>query len=67
MAVQFANKEVAANYEAVFTKDKFITIQKVYWGRLSNITPDVAEKLIEIGDNQIRRKTNVAPAAADEI
>ena len=66
MAVQFSNKDVAARYEAVFPKDKFITIQKIYWGQLSDITPEVAERLIEMGDNQIRRKANVQPAVADE-
>lgn len=54
---KFSNPEVDEQYESVFGKDKTITIQLVYWGKLSNITPEVAEKLIAMGDNQIRRKT----------
>lgn len=57
MALEFKNPDTAKDFEAVFSKDKVITIQGLYWGKLSNITPVVAEKLIELGDNQVRRKT----------
>lgn len=53
---QFSNAETAAKYESVFGVDKKITIQGLYWGMLSNITPQVAERLIKDGDNQIKRK-----------
>ena len=55
----FSNDEVDANYEAVFGVDKKITIQGVYGGMLSNITPVVAEKLIAMQDNQIKRKPGI--------
>ncbi|NNV57381.1 hypothetical protein [Limnovirga soli] len=59
--VQFNNNLVAAKYEAVFDKDKNITLPGKFSGKLSNITPEVAELLIQTGDNQIKLKAAPAP------
>lgn len=61
--VQFNNKLVAAKYEAVFAKDKTIHIPGMFSGKLSNITPEVAERLVAGGDNQIKLKAPPAPKA----
>lgn len=59
--VQFNNKLVAAKYEAVFAKDKTIHIPGMFSGKISNITPEVAERLLAGGDNQIKLKPAPAP------
>lgn len=52
----FKNPQVAAKYNSTFGKDKRITIQGLYSGMLSDITEEVAEKLIALEDNQISVK-----------
>lgn len=53
---QFSNPEVAENFEPTFGIDVKITRQKVYSGLLSNITPKMAEAMVNGGSNLIKRK-----------
>ena len=69
--LKFTNPEVAANYEATVAVDRKITIPLVYSGMLSNISKDVAEKLVAMQDNQLTPKQQPAvkttpPAQGDK-
>ncbi len=58
----FKNPQVAAKYNSTFNRDKRITIQGLYCGLLSDITEEVAEKLIALEDNQISvKEVDVVP------
>lgn len=57
----FNDKKVAKSYDAVLGIDKHISLPGVYDGMLSDITVDVAEALINIGDNQVVKKTDELP------
>jgi hypothetical protein len=66
----FKDKKVAREYDACFGVDKIISIPGMYTGALSEITPQVAEHLIRMQDNQIVRKGSApteTPAAPPEI
>jgi hypothetical protein len=55
-AIFFTNPDTAAQYIAVLGVDKHISIPQVYSGMLSGISPEVAEQLIAMGDNQVAPK-----------
>ncbi|MBV9989371.1 MAG: hypothetical protein JO301_16955 [Chitinophagaceae bacterium] len=65
----FKNPETEAKYESVFMKDKDITIPGQYSGKLSAISPEIAQKLIDMEDNQVKAKAAtsgaVKPAGKD--
>ena len=52
----FKDVDVEQKYKSVFGVDKHITIPGIYMGKLSDITKEVADKLISIGDNQVAPK-----------
>ena len=53
---KFSNAEVEENYSSTLGIDKTISIPGLYGGKLSDITPAAAIRLIEMGDNQIIKK-----------
>jgi hypothetical protein len=53
---KFKDAEVSANYNSTLGIDKWISIPGLYGGYLSNINTAAAERLIELGDNQIVKK-----------
>lgn len=55
-AFKFKDAEVEKKYKAVFGKDKTIHIAGVYSGPLSNISLEVADKIVSLGDNQLAAK-----------
>lgn len=62
----FTNPDTESRFEAPMGVDKTINVPGKYSGLLSEITPDVAEALIKMEDNQVSaRKKPLAPAAAE--
>jgi hypothetical protein len=62
MADFFSNADTANAYEATLGRDKVVHIPGKYSGKLSAIPPDIAEAMVAMGDNQVRRKGAAAPA-----
>ncbi len=61
----FTNPDTEAKYEPCFGMDKVITLPGDYSGKLSGISPEQAQKLIDMGDNQVKaRKKPLAPAGS---
>jgi hypothetical protein len=60
--LHFSNKEVAEKYESLVEQDRDVLRQQVYSGKLSNITPAMAEAMVKGGSNLIKVKAP-APAA----
>jgi hypothetical protein len=64
MDFKFKNATVAEKFESVFGVDKKITIPGLFSGMLSDITPEVAQSLIDMKDNQIKPKGAKATAGS---
>lgn len=52
----FTNPDTEAKYEPCFGMDKVITLPGEYAGKLSGISPEQAQKLIDMGDNQVKAR-----------
>jgi hypothetical protein len=60
---KFIDAAVEAKYKSTFGVDKKVTIPLKYSGMLSNISLEIADALVAMGDNQIALKeTTVAKA-----
>ncbi len=54
--LKFTDPEVEAAFESSVTTDPQITILGLFTGKLSNITVEVAKRLIKMEDNQVTEK-----------
>jgi hypothetical protein len=60
--MEFKNEETAARFEALTESDVTITRQGLYHGKLSNITPKVAEGMVKRKSNLVKVKDLVQEA-----
>jgi hypothetical protein len=64
MDFKFKDQQTAEKFESVFGVDKHITIPGKYSGKLSDISPEIAKSLIDMGDNQVKAKGSGSTAAS---
>ena len=62
--LQLKNAEVAEKYEALVENDRDVYKIEVYSGKLSNITPAMAEAMIKGGTNLIKEKAPAGTTSA---
>lgn len=60
MAFIFTNKQVAEIYETDFVHNPKVRVPSQFMGRLADITPEAAERLISQGSNLLTPKKKVA-------
>lgn len=62
--LQFSNAEVQEKYESLVDNDREVQKPQVYSGKLSNITPAMAEAMIKGGTNLIKEKSPAGTTSA---